>query len=217
MKNKECGFTLIELLIAMAIFSMLMVSVYGVYIAYSRTAVIQNSSAAAQQSVRLGLELMAQDIRMAGFDPLGTAYDSATYDPATPPAPIEVADVNKIRITSDRNSDGNLFDEPIDPNDLIDPNGPGDLFERISYELSGIDLRRILYEGQADESDQPLIENVKKLEFEYLDSDSNVETDPNKIVTVIITLEVEEPASMGDPVSRELVTQVYCRNLDLDL
>jgi type II secretion system protein J len=204
MKNRECGFTLIELLIAMAIFSMLMVSVYGVYIAYSRTAVIQNSSAAAQQSVRLGLELMAQDIRMAGFDQAGAGN-----------AGIEVATANKIEVWSDRNYNNDIANGPIDVSGTIDNAD----FEMITYELSGTDLMRILYEDEANEDPQPLIENVTKLEFEYLDSDSNVVSNPSvntdDIVTVEITLKVTEPAGMGDPVFRELITQVYCRNLDL--
>jgi len=199
MKNNKYGFTLIELLIAMAIFSMLMASVYGVYIAYSRTAVIQNSAAAAQQSVRLGLDLMAQDIRMAGFDPAGAGN-----------AGIEVATANKIEVWSDRN-----YDRDTNDTGSID----NDDFEKISYEISGTDLRRILYEGETEQSIQPLIENVTNLEFEYLDSDSNVISNPSAnigdIVTVEITLEVTEPAGNAAPVSRTLVTQVYCRNLDL--
>jgi len=179
-KNKECGFTLIELMIAMAILTMVMASVYGVYIASSRTATIQNASAAAQQSARLGIELMAQDIRMAGFDPLGTAG-----------AAIVISQPGKIQVTSDKNSDGSINDTG---------------FERISYDLSGTDLRRILYEGTARQSVQPLIENVTDLVFTYSGSNN---------CNVTIELEITELAGLADPIVRRLETQVYCRNLDL--
>ncbi|MCD6332034.1 MAG: prepilin-type N-terminal cleavage/methylation domain-containing protein, partial [Bacteroidales bacterium] len=195
MKNNKCGFTLIELMIAMAIFSMVMTAVYGVYISSSRTCTLQNASAAAQQSVRLGIELMAQDIRMAGFDPAGAGN-----------AGIQVAQANKIEVWADRNYDRDTnYTGSIDNAD----------FEMITYELSGTDLQRILYEGEANKSIQPLIENVTRLEFEYLDSDSNVTANLAEIRTVKILLEVTEPAGMAGSVKRTLVTQVYCRNLDL--
>ena len=198
MKNNKCGFTLIELMIAMAIFSMVMTAVYGVYISSSRTCTLQNASAAAQQSVRLGIELMAQDIRMAGFDPAGAGN-----------AGIQVATVNKIEVWADRN-----YDRDTIPSNISGSIDNAD-FEMITYELSGTDLQRILYEGEANKSIQPLIENVTRLEFEYLDSDSNVTANLAEIRTVKILLEVTEPAGMAGSVERTLVTQVYCRNLDL--
>ena len=197
MKNNKGGFTLIELMIAMAIFSMVMTAVYGVYISSSRASTIQNASAAAQQSVRLGIELMAQDIRMAGFDPAGAGN-----------AGIKVATANKIEVWADRN-----YDRVTNDTGSIDNND----YEKISYEISGTDLRRVLYEGTASEKPQPLIENVTKLEFEYLDSDSIVIPNPSAnledIRTVKILLEVTEPAGLADSVSRLLETEVYCRNL----
>lgn len=175
--NKETGFTLIELMISLVIFSIVMAAAYGVYISSTRTANIQNASAGAQQNVRVGIELMTQDIRMAGFDPLGTAGSS-----------IEMATPTKIRITSDRNQNGAINESD---------------FERVSYELSGTNLRRILYEG-ANQNVQPLLENVTELAFVYSGiNNSNVN----------IRLAVREPAGMGGDVTRTLETRVICRNL----
>lgn len=177
MHSPANGFTLIELLIAMAVFSIIMTAVYGVYISYSKTAVIQNASAWAQQNVRGGLELMARDIQMAGFDLTESAG-----------AGVEVNEAQKIRITSDRNKDGDI--------DEAD-------FERVTYTLSGTDLRRILYEGTDSETSSTIIENVTDLAFTY---------SGNKVT---ISLEVAEPAGgMAEPVTRTLETTVYCRNLD---
>ncbi len=180
-KSKDAGFSLIELLIAIGIFSVLAAAVGSVYVSTSRAITLQNATAGVQQSVRTALEIMAQDIRMAGYNPM-------EIDP-NPPS-IEIADSNKIRVTSDRNKNGT-----IDEDD----------FERISYELNGNDLRRILYEATGSSSAQTIIENVTELEFTY--SGTN-----NSIVDIILT--VEENAGYGNTVARTLQTRVYCRNLD---
>ena len=174
--SANSGVTLIELLIAMAIFSIVMTAVYGVYSAYSKTAAIQTASAWAQQNARGGIELMLREIRMAGLDATGSAG-----------AGIETASPGKIRITADRNGNGN-----IDETD----------FERVSYTLSGKDLRRILYEGTGSQNTATIIENVTDLAFTYSGSE------------VTIFLGVEEPAGRAEPVVRSLETTVHCRNLD---
>lgn len=170
------GFTLIETLIAMAIFSIVITGGYSIYTSYSSTATTQNASAWAQQNVRGGLEMISQDLRMAGFDLTGEAG-----------AGLEETKKQKIRITSDRNKNGD-----IDNTD----------FERVSYTLSGSDLYRILYEGTNSQSTSAIIQNVTDLEFTYSDS------------CVTVSLAVAEPAGKADSVRRSLETTVYCRNLD---
>ncbi len=182
-KHKENGFSMIELLISMAIFSLLAGAISGVYVSTSRTSTLQNASAGVQQSVRAALEIMVQDIRMAGY------YNPTGADPN--PASIEVADLNKIRITSDRNGDGDV----------------DDLFERITYEFTNNQLRQILYEGTGSQSSQTIIDNVTDLQFTYSGTNNSI---------VDITLTVEENAGYGNTVSRTLETRVYCRNLDIN-
>lgn len=179
-KHKENGFSMIELLISMVIFSLLAGAIGGVYVSTSRTSTLQNASAGVQQNVRAALELMVQDIRMAGYNPTGA-------DPN--PALIEVADPNKIQVTSDRNENGT-----IDNTD----------FERIAYELVNNELRRILYGGASNDA---IINNVTDLEFTYSGTNNSI---------VDITLTVEENAGYGNTVSRTLETRVYCRNLDIN-
>ncbi len=149
-KNSTTGFTMIELLISMTIFSILAAAVGGVYISTNRTATAQNASAGVQQSVRTALELMVQDIRMAGYNPTGA-------DPN--PFSIEVTDSDKIRITSDRNENGTIDDTA---------------FERISYEFANNQLRKILYEGTGSQSLQPIIDNVTNLQFSYSGTNNSI-------------------------------------------
>ncbi|MFO7839201.1 MAG: prepilin-type N-terminal cleavage/methylation domain-containing protein [Desulfosalsimonadaceae bacterium] len=175
--NPAAGFTLVELMVAMAVASILMTALYGFYSAYSRTIAIQNASAWAQQNLRTGMALMTRDIRMAGFDPTGTAS-----------AGLEESKKQKIRVTSDRNGDGNIEQNH---------------YENITYKLSGTDLRRILYEGSSSQSSRTVVENVSKLEFRYSGSE------------IAVALAVKEPAGMEETVTRSLETRLYCRNLDL--
>jgi len=158
---------------------MMSAAVYGVYVSSTRTATSQNALAGAQQNVRGGIELMAQDIRMAGYNP----------NQVSNLASIEISDAGKIRVTSDRNENGTIDESH---------------FERISYELVGNELRRILYESTGSESSQTIINNVADLQFSY----SGVN---NSIVDILLT--VEENAGFGSTVSRTLQTRVYCRNL----
>ena len=63
----ERGFSLPEVMIAVAIGSIVMAGGYAVLAGSERALVTNDHVAATQQSVRLAMELLAQDIRMAGY------------------------------------------------------------------------------------------------------------------------------------------------------
>ena len=86
------GFTLAEVLIVMAISGVVLGAIYGVFTSSDRSYRTQDRVANAQQSVRVGIHFMAEDIRMAGLDPYGTAG-----------AGIEDASGTRIRFTADMN------------------------------------------------------------------------------------------------------------------
>ena len=155
-ENNQLGFSLIELMVAMVISSILMAAVYSFFITSSKISLVQESAVAAVQSVRTGLELMVQDIQMAGYDPLGTSGAS-----------IAVSSTGKIQVTSDRNENGTINDSG---------------FERITYELSSGQLKRTLYEGTASESSQSLIDNVTALTFTYPNSNVDIELEVTETV-----------------------------------
>ena len=67
--RKSNGFTLTELLIAIAITGVIMTAVYGLYKSHQDSYIVQDQVVAMQQSIRAALDLMARDIRMAGYDP----------------------------------------------------------------------------------------------------------------------------------------------------
>lgn len=144
--NKN-GFSLIELMIAMAIFSVVIAAIYGVYISTNKTITTQNAVAGVQQNTRSALEVMVRDIRMAGYniENLGLAKDEG----------IEISDDNaRITIRADMPA-----------------------FKQVTYERAGDELRRIRTNDPDDPDDAEvavIIDNVSDLTFRFGGSDTSV-------------------------------------------
>jgi len=193
------AFTLVELMVAMAMIGIVTGSIYGIFISSNRSYYTQDSVVEAQQSVRVGINLMTRDIRMAGFDPLENSN-----------AGIEVATATKLRFTADMNR-ANGIEETAR--------------ERITFEyVAGNDnlLRRRLYEGTGSQTDwQTLINNVSALSFSYLDADGNdlgnpvAAADLESIKTLVISMTVEGENALGGTFTRTLNTRVLFMNLGL--
>jgi len=195
----KMGFTLLELLVALAIVSIVLAAIYGVFSVSSRNYTTQSVTVDVQQSVRVAMEIMVQDTRAAGLDP--TLSDNFG---------IELATATKLRFTSD-SIDTGLGDF----NGVVDDTNS----ERITYEFQANQLNQILYEGTASENSQPLINDVQNSTFAYFDADGNDLGSPvpaatlADISTVQVSMTVQEPAGRGQPVSRTLTKRVKCRNL----
>jgi type IV pilus assembly protein PilW len=68
-KPKKNGFTLIEIMVSMAISSLVVTGIYGVYTIQQRSYTVQEQVTEMQQKLRSVLDFMNRDIRMAGYDP----------------------------------------------------------------------------------------------------------------------------------------------------
>ncbi|HEY7746721.1 MAG TPA: prepilin-type N-terminal cleavage/methylation domain-containing protein [Desulfuromonadales bacterium] len=83
-RRAEGGFTLIELLITMAILGVVVASMYTLYLNMQRTTFNQNEVVDLQQSLRVALDSLNRDIKMAGFlipgdrTPVAAGSDSDT-------------------------------------------------------------------------------------------------------------------------------------------
>ena len=206
------GFTILEVLMAMVIVGVVIGAIYAVFVSSNRSYRTQDSVVEAQQSVRVGIDFMVRDIRMAGFDPLSSATDAHPLD--SDGAGIKEATASKIRFTAD-----------TDMNRAID--NPKNQ-ERLTYEYDSVNerLRRCIYEGfyekgKLKETWQTLIDNVSVLQFTYLDAGGNDLGDPvaaddlADISTVVISMSVEGKGALGQTITRTLNTRVSCRNLNL--
>lgn len=194
---KRAGFTLVELLVTLALFSIIIASIGAVLVPMRRSYTSQEVSSAVQQSVRMAVELMVNDIRLAGLDPMESAN-----------AGIEMANATSMRFTADRVPEGATeSDGEIKSNNS----------ERLTYYLEGSDqsLRLRTDEGTPSQTTQTLVNNVTNLQFRYFDTDGNETAALADIRAVQVTLTVEEDAGRDGTVERSYTTRVRCRNLGI--
>lgn len=200
------GFTIVELLVTMAIAGLVLAAIYAVFTSSNRSYHTQDRVVDTQQGLRVGVDFMVRDIRLAGLDPEETDLFS-----------IEEATATLIQFTADLNMNG-VIDE--------------DNRERVAYQFSGTVLQRCnLDTGYQDNPGTPppdrvpqtwdsLIDNVNNLTFEYLDAAGNDlgepgtnETDLANVRTVVITMQTQGTNAENQTFDRTLRTQVRCRNL----
>lgn len=70
---KQRGFTLVEILIVMVIFSIVVAAIYSLYLVHLKTAMKQDEVVEVQQNLRIAMDSISRDLKMAGvLVPLGT-------------------------------------------------------------------------------------------------------------------------------------------------
>ena len=202
--TRENGFTLVEILVAMSVMAVVMGAVYGVFFSSNRSYRTQERIVDAQQKVRMGLDFMVRDIRMAGYDPMGNATDAVEGGGAG----IKSATATQIRFASDMDMDGTIEEANR---------------ERITYtyDAGTNEVHQILYEGTGSESEQTLMDDVTSLSFSYLDEDGSTLAVPVSSVnlanirTVVVIITCQGQDAQGNPFIRTLNTRAICRNLNL--
>jgi type II secretory pathway component PulJ len=208
------GFSVVELLVALGMAAVVFGLIVSFFADMSRSTTTQNAAAAAQQTARAGVDFMAQELRLAGLDPLNRAG-----------AGIEeiAGDGTKIRFTADSCNlmpgDSGTCANPV-PDGKVDGKN-----ERVTYlyDSGSRVLRRYLYEGTGSQSWMPFLEQVEPNPggiplFTFLDANGLPITDNAKradIRTIIITLTVQEPGGRSKMVARTYSSRVRLRNMGL--
>ena len=88
-KKKDGGVTLIELMIVLFIAAFLVAGIYSLFITQHRSYAVQDQVVGVQQDARVALDLMARDIRMAGYVAgagSGTGFTDGTISSITIPS-----------------------------------------------------------------------------------------------------------------------------------
>jgi len=96
------GITLTELLIALALGLFTIGAVYGVHLNQVKRQIVQEDVLAMQQTARAALDMMAREIRMAGYDPVGVNRDA---DPSNDFHGLEYHPM-ELHIRADLNGNG---------------------------------------------------------------------------------------------------------------
>jgi hypothetical protein len=177
-------------------FSLFAAAAMAILVPLSRSYTATDVASSAQQVVRMAVEIMANDIRLAGLDPTQNAD-----------AGILEANATSIRFTSDRVPDGE--DEV---NGEIDDGN----FEHLNYFFDATDNSLkldLLSPNGSVRQRQSLVDNVSNLRFRYFDREGNETAVLDDVRSVQISMTVTEPAGRGGTVARSYSTRVLCRNL----
>lgn len=154
------GFTLVELMIALVVSSLIVAAIYSAYLYNQRIQTAQDQVAEMQQNLRAAMNLMVQEIRMAGFDPSEDAG-----------AEITVATQGELSFTADLDEDGDLTPDATNPNENItysfgndpDTGDPDDADGDGVADTGAASFRRESNSGGL----QPIAENIVAVEFLY--------------------------------------------------
>jgi len=194
-KSRLDGFTLVEVLVTMAIASISLAAIYSVFGSSQKINTSNEVTARIMQDLRLSLDLMESDIRVAGLkSPASTGSER-----------IEKATSAEITFTADRN-----MKDGIDVANLTDGFQDND-FERITYLYDSGTKRLLQYLSDANE--EAIAENVENFNFSYFDESNAVTADTSAIRTVEVTMTIQQPSGTSGNISRTMTRRIFCRNL----
>ena len=193
----KSGFSMVELMIAISIVGIILIALSATFERSGRLYTTQNVSAALQEEVRAAVEIMAREIRMAGYDPFKTGEFE-----------IKTADATHLMFTLDLNEDG------------VENNTGFPNCERLSFRYSNANesLQIICGESTGAQDVQTLIGGVNTdtrvtgMDLDYVDNQNNSTNFVEDIRGVVITLTAQAPAGRRGMIEKSYSTWVEFRN-----
>jgi type IV pilus assembly protein PilW len=140
------GFSLVELMIAMAVGLVVLAGVYTVFILQNKTFSTQEDVVEMQQSVRAGMDIMAREISLAGYDPTCRNIPSNYW--------FYGVTVNTAQLQIKANLSGGSAISTSNEETIV-----------YAYDATNKRITR-----NAGSGNQPFIENVNSFTFAYLDT-----------------------------------------------
>ncbi len=101
-RDSEAGFSVPELLVAVLLLSFVILGLSTVFVSNQKTFERGQVNIESQQNARVGLEMLARELRMAGYDPLDQISLQAT------PSVFQVATADTLTFLADLNGDDTL-------------------------------------------------------------------------------------------------------------
>ncbi len=192
------GFSLIELMITMVVVLIVLTGIVTMFASMTRQATTQNVYADLQQAMRATLAVMADDIRMAGYDPNAPG----SYD-----FKVEKSEAFRFHFTANLVEDDQLSAAPVDNENVTYLWAPSQQsVQKIWSANTGQQTTETLLGG----TDTPI--NVIAMSFLYLDAGENPTTLETAVRGVVVTLTAESPAGRDGMVSRTMQMRIECRN-----
>lgn len=217
--HSDQGLSLFELLIAIAIISILSISLMAVFFSFQKGNTLQQVNLDVVQKARSAIEYMSSEIKMAGFDPFETGdFRDITAEAFRfryhfdTPATVKGVDFDGIR--------NNSATRP----------------ERRTFRFSSNKLEQVDNEGENNSSTLELLLDINmnsgdpassNSRFEYIDKtgatiamsgsplavpDANL----SDIAGVIIHLSVRSSAGISGSLDRSFEPRIICRNLQFN-
>ena len=210
-KEPQNGFTLLELLLSLTIGMIVMSAIISTFLLQQRIFNAQEQKVEASQTVRAAMNMMRQEVMMAGYKPdmpndlqqdddSLTTFTGIVYDPTK----------TELEIRTDIDGNGYIVQ---DDSGAGPDNWDYDKNERIVFKKIGNQIKRKTGGGYF----QPFAENVKTFDFNYMKADGTEALCAKEIRNIHITIEVETirpEIGSGYDISR-LDTLVYLRNMGL--
>ncbi len=193
-QNNKSGFTMIELLMGMSISLIAMAAIYGVFVSSTQSNTIHQVTMETQQNVRLAMDMMVRDIRMAGLDPersAGSGFQTFTS--------------TDMKFTADRNMDGSIDSDSTEEIEYIYDSAGTQILQCVNGDLVSDPAGSCI----------PIADDVSACTFTYLDSAGNPAVASTTIATIVIAITVTAQAGKYGNVQRDMSVRIRCRNMGL--
>lgn len=192
--NGKRGFTLVEVMVALAISGIVLASIYSAFQSQQNSYVAQEQVSEMQQNVRVGLDMLTRDIRLAGYDRSGGSGAGFVIGEFFD-GELVSTNATQLAFTADLDDDGGIdaVTQDVDGNGSIDMSD----MERVAYSLNGTNLQRLAAGGTW----QTLAEHVENIEFQYVLDNGTQTTAPttaqldnirNVRISILVSTEIAD-------------------------